>query len=116
MAADSTSAPPELRRIRWLLRGAVLWAVVIFARLAYLQIYRHDQLMEVARHRQEDSIPVNAPRGNIRDRHGYDLAISTKSWTVIVNPRKLKTKDEPLAVATLARALHLDASRILVRI
>lgn len=116
MDAHSTSAAPELRRIRWLLRAAVLWAVVIFGRLVYLQIYQHDKLMQVARHRQEDDIPINAPRGNIRDRHGYDLAISTKSWTVIVNPRKLKVKDESAAVAVLARTLHLEAPKVAARI
>jgi len=112
MTAKSTSAAPELRRIRWLLRAAVLWAVVIFGKLVYLQIYQHDQLMKVARNRQEDDIPINAPRGNIRDRHGYDLAISTKSWTVIVNPRKLNASEEALAAAVLARTLHLDAPKI----
>lgn len=62
----------------------------------------------MARQRQEITVEIPAPRGQILDRSGHALAISIPSEKVIVNP--LKIPDLNFAADILARVLHLDGA------
>jgi cell division protein FtsI (penicillin-binding protein 3) len=76
--------------------------------LASLQVVHHRDYARMARARQEISVEIPAPRGQILDRSGHALAISIPSEKVIVNP--LKIPDLNFAADILARVLHLDAA------
>ena len=102
------------RRLRWLIRGAVLWAVVIFARLVDLQVIHHEQYRRQALRQSWDEIKVPAPRGRIVDRSGETLAISIPTETVAVNPRR--TPDLSVAADIFSRVFRLDRERLLERL
>ena len=110
--ADPHAAAPELKRLRWLVRAAFLWALIIFGRLAWLQTYSRDQLQLKADKQQERGFALQPPRGALRTRDGAYLAVSVPAWSVILNPRKLSLAAEPEAVQLLARTLHLDRARL----
>ena len=110
--ADPHAAAPELKRLRWLLRAAFLWAVIIFVRLAWLQTYAHQRLQVKADRQQEEGFALQPPRGEIVTADGAFLAISVPAWSVIVDPRKLSDEEAGPAVALLARTLHLNHARL----
>lgn len=110
--ADPNAAAPELKRIRWLVRGAFLWAVIIFGRLAWLQTYWHDRLQLKADRQQEEDFEIQPPRGAIITRDGAYLAVSVPAWSVILNPRKLPVAQESEAIRILAQTLHLDEKKL----
>ena len=81
-------------RRRLLIVGAVLavWTAGIEARLAYLQIARHEAYLTKANKQQSD-VEVLAPkRAEILDRNGEVLAYSVDADTVVANPRAVKDK------------------------
>ena len=74
--------------------GTVLavWTAGIEARLAYLQVARHEAYLTKANKQQLD-IEVLAPkRAEILDRNGEVLAYSVDADTVVANPRAVKDK------------------------
>ncbi len=110
--ADPNAAAPELKRIRRLVRAAFVWGLVIFARLAWLQTYSHDQLQTKADKQQEEGFALQPPRGVVCTRDGAYLAVSVPAWSVILNPRKLGPADEAETLQVLTHALHLDAAKL----
>lgn len=85
-----------------------LWMLAIFARLAYLQIVRHDDLSARAESQQQRAIEAPGKRGDIVDRHGRLLAYSVDAETIYAVPTDI---DDPAATAaTLCRVLT-DCSR-----
>ena len=79
-----------------------LWAIGIEARLMYLQILQHADLVARAERQQKYTIPVPAKRGDIVDRKGRVLATSVDADTIIV-PAKIA--DPEAAVGKLCGAL-----------
>ena len=79
-----------------------LWALGIEARLMYLQILQHADLVARAERQQKYTIQVPAKRGDIVDRKGRVLATSVDADTIIV-PAKLA--DPEVAVGRLCDAL-----------
>jgi len=88
---------PPLRR-RLLVGAAVfgLWGLGIEARLLYLQVLRHDQLVARAAGQQNRNIPINPKRGEILDREGRVLAYSVDADTIIAVPTDI---DDPIGTA-----------------
>lgn len=109
---DPYSAVPEICRLRWLVRFAVLWALIIFGRLCYLQIFRHHELDRAADGQQLRDLVVAAPRGAITDRNGNELAVSVPVDSLAVNPSKMNAGVVEKASRELARILHLDANKL----
>lgn len=68
---------PTLKR-RALFTAAcfLLWAGAIEARLVYLQVFQHDELVARAERQQMRTVPAPAKRGDILDRNGRVLAAS----------------------------------------
>lgn len=68
---------PTLKR-RALVTAAcfLLWAGAIEARLVYLQVFQHDELVARAERQQLRTVPAPAKRGDILDRNGRVLAAS----------------------------------------
>jgi cell division protein FtsI (penicillin-binding protein 3) len=67
-----------MRRARVFLVLALLafWAMVICARLVYVQVFRHHYYVEQAARQQEHSFEVAPRRGNLYDRNLHALAMT----------------------------------------
>jgi cell division protein FtsI (penicillin-binding protein 3) len=73
-----------------------LWAVGIEARLVYLQVFRHAELVKLAERQQMRTIPSPAKRGDILDRRGRVLATSVDADSVYAVPMEIS---DPAGVA-----------------
>ena len=102
------------RRLQWLLWGLVLWAGLLFGRLVWLQVIRHEDLLAQAENQQQRVVELPALRGSIFDRTGQPLAKTLEADSVVVDPQKIK--DAPQAAILLADALGLDRKQLLLKI
>ena len=82
----------ELQRFRHrIFVFTVLVAVcflLLFLRLAYLQIWRHEDLLAQAESNRTASVPVVPNRGLILDRNGVVLATNYSAYTLEITPSK----------------------------
>ncbi|MBI4875863.1 MAG: hypothetical protein HY822_14600 [Acidobacteria bacterium] len=102
--------PRTERRLQFLARIALLWALAIVARLVYLQVVKHTYYRDLADGQQVRVLPIQAPRGMIADRKGRPLAVSLPADTVVVNPSRIP--DVPMAARILASVLKLDQDEL----
>src|SRR5262245_25363968 len=93
--------PAARYRTRALLLTGVLAAVVL--RLAYLQLYRHEDLARLAERQYSKTIPLRPQRGPILDRNGYALAVSAEVESVFALPGRIA--DRTAVAAALAPRL-----------
>jgi cell division protein FtsI (penicillin-binding protein 3) len=79
-----------------LIVGAVLfglWTAGIEARLFYLQVIRHSEMMARADRQQLRTIKAPAKRGEILDRTGRVLAYSVDADTIVADPTEIEDPD-----------------------
>ncbi len=78
-------------RTRVLVAGlAVLFAFgLLAARMVYLQVLRHDDLLAQAESNRTAVLPVAPNRGQILDRHGRVLATNYSAYTLEITPSKV---------------------------
>ncbi len=92
--------------------GAVLcaaWTVAIEARLLYLQVFQHSEMVARAARQRQNTIEAPARRGEIFDRHGNLLAYTVDADSIIADPGEIEAPDT--VAATICRALdHCDAA------
>ena len=84
---------PEAKTTTRLLLLAVAlftWMLVIFFRLAWLQIARHDEFVAHAAKNQQKEVAVKAPRGEITDRREVPFAQTVLRESLYADPRMLK--------------------------
>jgi penicillin-binding protein 2 len=107
---------PDVSRRRALVVAVFLcvWMVAVGARLAYLQISRHEDLTKRARAQQLNVEKLAPTRGLILDRKGRELARSVEADSFFAAPGELEKTEE--AAGALARALGLDAAALSARI
>jgi len=83
----------ELQRFRSRVGTVQVVVLVCFfllaVRLSYLQIVRHDDLLEQAENNRTAVIPVVPPRGTILDRNGVVLASNYTAYTLEITPSKV---------------------------
>jgi len=105
MADEHPNAWRRTIRQRALLAAALLalWSVAIEARLAWLQVVRHDELVARAERQQNRTIDAPAKRGEIRDRNNRVLAFSVDVDTIYAVPSDIA--DPKQAARDLCRAL-----------
>ena len=107
-SSSRSSKSNDWRRVvrRRLLTGAVvfvLWACGIEARLIYLQVIQHTELIEKASRQQNHSVTAHPKRGEILDREGHVLAYSVDADTIYAVPTDI---DSPIETAEkLCKAL-----------
>jgi cell division protein FtsI (penicillin-binding protein 3) len=70
-----------------------LWSAAIEARLVYLQVIDHADLMARADRQQMRTINPPAKRGEILDRHGRVLAYSVDADTIAADPSEVEDPD-----------------------
>jgi cell division protein FtsI (penicillin-binding protein 3) len=84
--------PVDARAARRVIRigqVALLWALIVAARLVQLQVIKHDELTAAARAQHHQSIEIPADRGEILDRTGHPLAISVRTKSVVIHPQRV---------------------------
>ena len=106
----------ELQRFRHrIFVFTVLVAVcflLLFLRLAYLQIWRHDDLLAQAESNRTASVPVVPNRGLILDRNGVVLATNYSAYTLEITPSKTADLEQTIeALATLVDISPRDRRR-----
>ena len=87
----------------------VAWTAAIEARLVYLQVIEYDFLIKEAKRQQLDTIPLEAKRGDIVDRHGRLLAYNVDTDSVYAVPTDIK--NPAATVAGLCKALQKCTSQ-----
>ncbi|HEV3484669.1 MAG TPA: hypothetical protein VG106_04635, partial [Vicinamibacterales bacterium] len=70
-----------------------LWTVTIEARLVYLQVFAHADMMARANRQHLDTITAPAKRGEILDRAGRVLAYSVDADTIAADPSAVSDPD-----------------------
>jgi cell division protein FtsI (penicillin-binding protein 3) len=101
-------------RLRWLLRILLLWVGAILARLVWLQVIHHDDLLALAQQQQQKMVAIPALRGAIFDRYGQPLAKTLLAESICINP--LRIPDADVAADLLAHPLDLDRDTFYHRI
>jgi cell division protein FtsI (penicillin-binding protein 3) len=105
VAEQSFNWRPTLRR-RLIVGASIfaLWTIGIEARLIYLQIVTHGELVARAERQQLRTLAVPAKRGEIFDRRGRLLAYSVDTDTIYAVP--VEIADATLTAAALCSALE----------
>jgi penicillin-binding protein 2 len=114
--AELRDSQAELHRFRG--RVAVMQIVVLVcflllvARLSYLQIVRHDDLLEQAENNRTAVIPTVPPRGTILDRNGVVLASNYSAYTLEITPSRVTDLDATIdALAEVVEIQGKDRRR-----
>jgi penicillin-binding protein 2 len=76
--------------------AVVLGFVLLGARLVYLQLVRHDDLLEQAENNRTAIVPIIPNRGLILDRNGIVLATNYSAYTLEVTPAKVANLEQTL--------------------
>ena len=90
----------DLSRFRSRVLVASLAVVACFllltARLVYLQVVRHDDLLEQAENNRTAVVPIVPNRGLILDRNGIVLATNYSAYTLEVTPSKVADLEQTI--------------------
>jgi penicillin-binding protein 2 len=97
----------ELRNVEaelWRFRARVLVAsitmllcfLLVISRLVYLQVVRHDDLLEQAENNRTTIVPIVPNRGLILDRNGIMLASNYSAYTLEVTPSKVTNLEQTI--------------------
>src|SRR3954470_3713236 len=97
---------------------ALVMFAVVFFRLWYLQVLSGDSYVAAARQNRVREIKIQAPRGEIVDRHGQPLVENRNSLSIKVTPDKLPEDlgQREEVYRRLAKLLHLKPRRLERRI
>ena len=89
---------------------ALVMFSIIFFRLWYLQVLSGDNYVAAARENRVREIKIEAPRGEIVDRHGVALVENRNSLSIKVTPDKLPAKrtDREEVYRRLGKLLRLN--------
>ena len=83
--------------------GLFVWSAAIEARLVYLQIFRHADLVARAERQQLRTVAASGKRGEILDRQRHVLAYSVDADSIYAVPTEIA--DAMQAAASLCGAL-----------
>lgn len=98
----------KLEKRLYIFLGIVVFVfVVLAAGLSYLQVVKGDEYEKLAQENRIRLIPVTAPRGVFKDRHGKELVNSRPSFTVSYMNVKSDKKDRSKVFDTLSDILNI---------
>jgi penicillin-binding protein 2 len=80
--------------------------LLLVARLAWLQVVKHDELHRKAEAQRTALVPVTANRGLIRDRNGVIIAENFSAYTLEINPRRVE--DVAATIDELAQVVDIQ--------
>ena len=90
----------------------VVCLLLLASRLAYLQIYRHEDLKEQAENNRTAIVPVVPNRGLILDRNGIVLATNYSAYTLEITPSRVNSIEDTIdALAAIVEISPRDRRR-----
>lgn len=98
-------------RRKLLLFTMLLAMLVLVGRAVYLQILNKDFLQDKGDLQHVGVVSVSAYRGQIQDRNGEPLAISTPVQSIWVNPRQLKESEQE-KIGQMAKILAIPENEL----
>ncbi|MBA3247046.1 MAG: transpeptidase family protein [Pyrinomonadaceae bacterium] len=114
IARSVTRPDTSRRRATFVVLMLVSWMLIIGVRLAYLQVWQHEELGARARRQQQRETGVNPERGAILDRQGRELASSVAADSFFIVPQEIADVRE--TAQQLAGALDSDGERLAARL
>lgn len=84
----------------------IILALILVARLAYLQINQYERFLALADENRVDTRPIAPVRGLIFDRNGQPLAINERAYNLEILPRKVD--DMGALVASIRELIDLS--------
>jgi cell division protein FtsI (penicillin-binding protein 3) len=99
-------------RLRWLIVwvAAVVWIVVVLARLSYLQLFCYSEYLAKAQRQQQRIFEISPMRGTIYDRKGRELAVSLPMDSVFADPADIS--DVTMVARLISPVLSLSPEEI----
>jgi penicillin-binding protein 2 len=85
----------------------LLCFLLVIARLVYLQVVRHEDLLEQAENNRTAIVPVVPNRGLILDRNGIVLASNYSAYTLEVTPSKILNLEQ--TIDELSKVMDITA-------
>lgn len=116
MAEDDERKREKWIRIRMGIIGAmlVIGLVAVVGRVYYLQTVQRDSLNEKASEQTSEKVELRASRGNILDRNGVELAVTTDVPSIYARPQNI---EKPRRAARRLRPhLNLEDEEIVDRL
>lgn len=98
------------KRLRLIFSAFILFGVIVFIRLFYVQIIQHDKLTELAKTNWDREIPFTSERGKITDRNGKLIVTNELAPTLYFMPTQNENIEE--AANQIAEVLNLDAKKL----
>ena len=97
MARLSRQSEPQpdvsIRRTLFVAAFVAFWMLGISARLVYLQVSKHDQLVARAHKQQQEAIDTSPTRGPVLDRQERELARTIDTTSVFIAPDEFNKND-----------------------
>lgn len=90
-----------------------LWASLAF-RAAYLQFVPHEKLNSLQEKQFQTVVSLPARRGNIVDRNGKDLAMSSPTYSIYADPKIIE--DRKATAKILAKILKTNPNEVFAKI
>ena len=114
MATVTCAATHRALRRHLVLAGFVLLATGLVTRAGYLQVFDHEFYRGQGEARQLRTVAIPAHRGDLLDRNGEPLAISTPIQTLWGDPTELAARPE--ALGEVASILGMDGDSLIGRV
>jgi len=110
---DSPHSKQEIKNRCKLLFLLICIAIMVFiGRLFWVQILQADFYQQIALDQRIEESPLASERGEIRDRYGEELAVTTSAETIIAYPDEIDdpagTADELAGILSLSRQAIRD--------
>lgn len=80
--------------IRWLVIALIIGTIIVTIRYAWLQLVQGAELSERMKYQVGQDYSVQSPRGAIIDRNGRELAVSTMTKSLFVDPFHVKNPQQ----------------------
>src|SRR6266550_6147320 len=91
LSGQSESQPDvSFRRTLFVAAFVAFWMLGISARLVYLQVSNHEQLVARAHRQQQEAIETSPTRGPVLDRQERELARTIDTTSVFIAPDEFK--------------------------
>lgn len=104
----------DIARFVIILGIIVVLYFTIIARLFYWQVVRFEELREIGRAQNSETIPIPAVRGRILANDGFPLASNIISYLLYVNPKTIK--DRKSVSERLGQVLNDDSASIAAKL
>lgn len=97
-------------RMRFVLFLIVLLLILVIAKVFYIQVFKYNELNELANSLWSRNLPIKADRGLILDRNGVVLAKNLTTTSLVLIPNQIKDKES--TAQKLAAILNVDYKEI----